>query len=308
MLMGESGTGIKAVCPTGLAVLDRHVLGVGGIPYGRIVEIFGAESSGKTTIMDRILAGVQRDGGIAVLSETEHTFEPSWARVHGVDTDDLIFTQPSYLDGEDGALAHWENILLGAGGRHVVIALDSVAAMKTKAEFEGGIAGPAGMAEVARIWSRAFKSFAELLDKKQATLVCINQVRSKVGVMYGNPETTPGGNALKFYASVRLAVIHGKADGATGRFMKVKAVKNKLVPPYREAALKLDYATGFNEKWSILNHAKEMGCVPNGCKSLKEALANLHWDLPESDGEAVEGEEDAAADRDGVPGVPPEEP
>lgn len=281
MLMGEAGTGVREVCPTGMAVLDRWVLGVGGLPYGRIFEVFGAESAGKSTIMNKILAGAQRDGGVAILCETEHSYDPAWAKLHGVQIDDLVLLQPNYLDGEMGALAQFE----AAIGRHkkVVIALDSVAATQTKIEYEEGITGGAAMAELARAWSRGMRILAPVIARAQAILVLVNQTRAVIGKMYGPTETTPGGNAIKFHASVRLSVYHGKrADGGTARFLGVQAMKNKVAPPFRKAQFKLDFASGFDEPWSILDHAKEMGCVEAKCHDVDEAVEALHWKIEEA--------------------------
>jgi recombination protein RecA len=277
MLMGESGTGITEVCPTGMAVLDRWVLGVGGLPYGRIVEVSGSESSGKTTLMNKMLAGVQRDGGVAILCETEHSYDPAWAKLHGVGVADLVLLQPNHLDGEKGALAQFE----AAIGRHkkVLIAMDSVAATMTKAEYEDGITGGAAMAEAARAWSRGMRILAPAIARNQAILLLVNQTRAVIGKMYGPSETTPGGNAIKFYASIRLSVYHGKRiDGGAGRFIGVQAQKNKVAPPFRKAQFKLDFASGFDDRWAILDHAKEMGCIEAKCHSLKEAIKGLHWE------------------------------
>lgn len=231
-----------------------------------------------------------------MLAEVEHSYDPAWAAMLGVNTNDLLLLQPDYMDGEDGMFPQIERVLAKAN-RPVLIAVDSVAACLTKREFDEGLQGDAAIGEQARIWSRSLRQIAGLLGKHPhgAALVLVNQVRMKIGVLYGNPETTPGGNAIKFYASVRLVVRHGKSDGATGRYMSIQAMKNKICPPFRKAELKLNYSTGFDNKHAILAHAKDVGCVREGCRSVKEAIAALHWEdkvleaKAETD-EATEGE------------------
>lgn len=278
-LASGGGSGVRAVCPTGLTVLDRWVLGIGGIPWGRIIEISGAESSGKTTLANMLMAAAQRDGALAHLFEVEHTWEPAWGAKMGIDLDELGLSQPSYLDGEDGALAEMEVILDKVKGkRSALLVLDSVASTNTKAEFDQGLLGEPAMAEQARVWSFCLRKLNKLLSETQSTLVLLNQVRAKPGVMYGAKETTPGGNAIKFYASVRLKTNHGeKLDNGLGRIVGVTALKNKVAPPFRHADFKLSFGEGFNDEWSILNYAKENGCVEKGCRSLDEALIALGW-------------------------------
>lgn len=291
MLMGDSGTGVKGVCPTGIGVLDHWVLGIGGLPYGRIVEISGAESSGKTTLADAIMAGCQRDNGIAALIETEQSYDPAWAKIHGVNVDELVFLQPNYLSGDPkekdsdggGALQQIESLVTkSTETRPIVVVLDSVAATCTKGEYEKGLVGHAAMAEQARDWSAGLRTLNKVISKHQALLILVNQIRAKPGVMFGPTETTTGGNAIKFYASIRLSCYHGKQiDGGSGRYMKVKAMKNKLCPPYRGVDLRLDYDSGFNEMWNTINYAKEVGCVDKGLKLSRkgyfEACSNLNW-------------------------------
>lgn len=286
-----------------------HVLEAGGrdtydirmaSPFNNyIADGFVVHNSGKTTMMNTFLAGVQRDNGIAVLCETEHSYDPAWAKSLGVDVDNLVLLQPNYLDGEDGALAQFENVITRSGDRPVLIALDSVAATPTQREFKDGVSGDAAMCEAARCWSKGLRTLAATVAKHGAILLLVNQIRAKPGVMYGPTETTPGGNAIKFYASVRLAVHHGKkVEGGDGRYMGVTAVKNKICPPYRKAQLRLDNDGGFNERWAVMNHAKEMGCVASSCRSYKEAVAALDWsDLQETEkGEANEASEDTSAE------------
>jgi recombination protein RecA len=278
MTLASANVGVRGVFPTGITPLDRYILGVGGLPWGRVIEMYGGEGAGKSSVMNMMLAGCQRIGGQAVLVEVEHAYDPEWARMLGVNTDELLLLQPDYMDGEAGMFPQIER-LLAKTKRPMLIAVDSVAACKTKKEFDEGLTGDAAIGEQARIWSRSLRQLSALLGKHRhgATLLLINQVRMKIGVLYGNPETTPGGNAIKFYASVRLNVRHGKGDGPGARYMGIQAMKNKLCPPFRKAELKLDYATGFSDKHAILHHAKDVGCVPDKCQSIKTALANLGW-------------------------------
>jgi recombination protein RecA len=276
LLMGAGGgSGVREVCPTGNPVLDRWVIGVGGMPYGRIMEMFGAENSGKTTLMNRMLAGVQRDGGIAVLCETEHKYDPTWAELHGVVLEQLVLLQPPHLEA---ATEQFEAIIDKAEGKRILIALDSVAATPCKKEVEEGVSGTPGIGEAARVWSRSLRILSSKINKHQVAIVLVNQVRTKIGVMYGDPTTTPSGNAIKHYASLRLAVNHGKGiDGHAGRYINVTMLKNQLAPPFRKAALRLDFAKGFNIRWEVLNHAKELGMVPAKCQSFKDAANALGW-------------------------------
>lgn len=293
MRLGESNLGVKSVSPTGSEVLDRHVLGVGGLPRGRIIELYGGESAGKTTLMNRMIASAQADGALGILCETEHSYDPEWAKFCGVNTDDIVLLQPNYLDGKDGAVGLIAGVLDKIGDQPALIAYDSVAATQSLREFKEGITGDTAMCEAARTWSEAMRILSPKLATSNATLLLINQVRDKPGVMYGPTETTPGGRAIKFYASVRLAVSHGKkTPEGNGRFMNVIAMKNKVAPPYRKVTLRLDFDTGFNERWSILNHAKEMGCIDNKCRSLKDAVSALGWtDLLEKVPDAEEASE-----------------
>lgn len=281
LMTDAGGTGVSAICPTGLSVLDRWVIGIGGLPWGRVVEVYGGESSGKTTLANAFMAAAQRDDARASLYEVEHTWEPAWAARMGVNLDELLFDQPSYIDGDKGTLAKIETTLESARGQHQLIVVDSVAGMKTKKEYDEGLTGEAAMAEQARIWSSAMRKMVQMLDETQSTLVLLNQVRSKPGVMYGPKTVTPGGNAIKFYASLRLELYHpsgSRLDGGRAKAIGVRAVKNKLAVPYRDAQFKLDYEKGFVDRWGIMHHAKEVGCISESCKSYKEALKNLGWE------------------------------
>lgn len=280
LLSGEGRTSVVTdVCPSGIDVLDRWVLGCGGIPYGRVVEMYGGESGGKTSLMNRFLAGCQRDGGLAVLAEPENKYDLDWAKLHGVDPDKLLLLQPDHLE-------HWfelaeRAILTKPAGSHMLLALDSVAALPPKKAVEEGLTGDAAVAEEARIWSRYLKLLVPLLARHKVALLLVNQIRMKIGVMYGNPETTPGGNAIKFYSAIRLSVNYGQhvKDGprTAGKLVNLNCQKNQLCPPFRKAKVKLLFDTGFDDRWSTLDHAKEMGCVTAKCRKLNEALEALGW-------------------------------
>jgi recombination protein RecA len=280
MLLAEGSLSkITNVVPTGLTVLDKHVLGVGGLPYGRLIEMFGDNGVGKTSILCCMMAGVQRDDGIAVLIDTENKFDPEWAKLHGVKVDDVVLLQPTTLEQ---VVAQMDAILGKGGDQPLLIALDSVAATPTEKEMENGAGGDVTVAEAARVWSRSLRVLSSKLAKRQAVLVLINQIRLKIGVLYGNPETTPGGLGIRFYATIRLSVSHGKSvkDGneAVGKYMTVTALKNQVCPPFRKARLRLNFTTGFDDDWSILDHAKEQKLVPDTCRSVKDARKALGWE------------------------------
>jgi len=277
-LMDESEAGTQDVFSTGLAVLDRHVIGIGGLPWGRIIEVSGREGGGKSTLAAKFMAGAQKDGGVAVLLDAERTFEPSWARLHGVDIESLVWVRPDHMfqDGEGGALERVEAI--AQRQRKAFIVLDSVSALKTHAEVDGGISADQGVAEIARHWSRGLRILTEILAKSQSTLMLINQVRSTIGG-YGPSTDTSGGNAIKFYTSLRLKVWPYRPKDATEPYARigVEAIKNKLARPWRKADLRLNFDEGFDERWNVLNHAKEVKAVPPRCQSFKEAAAKLGW-------------------------------
>lgn len=281
--MDQEEAGYQHVFPSGLEVLDRHVVGVGGIPWGRVIEIFGKESGGKTTLATKFMAGAQRDGGTVMLLDAEHTFEANWARLHGVDLSKLIWNRPQYmfLDGNDGALARVEamcDLVMGTKER-VLMVVDSVTALKTRAEMEDGLDADEGIAEIARYWSRAMRILVEKLEKAQCTLVLLNQVRASGFSGYGASTNTSGGNAIKFYSSVRLKVWPYAPADANQKWKQigVEAVKNKVSRPHRKCDLRLHYEEGFLERWNILNHAKDMKLVGKTAQSYKEAVKALGW-------------------------------
>ncbi len=260
MRLGDARAQVKIdVIPTGSLAMDL-ALGVGGIPRGRVVEIFGPESSGKTTLMLHVIANAQKAGGLAAFIDAEHALDPGYAKRLGVNLDDLLVSQP---DSGEEALTICET--LARSNALDVIVIDSVAALVPKAELEGEM-GMATMGMQARLMSQALRKLTAILAKSKTTCVFTNQLREKVGVMFGNPETTPGGKALKFYASVRIDIrrketLKDAAGNATGNHVRVKIVKNKVAPPFAEAEFDIIYNHGINQEGSILDVGVEASVV-----------------------------------------------
>src|SRR5512145_1816114 len=259
MRLGDGGEAQPvSVVPTGSLGLDL-ALGVGGLPRGRVVEIYGPESSGKTTLALHGIAEAQRQGGVAAFVDAEHALDVGYARRLGVNLGDLLVSQP---DTGEQALEITEQLV--RSGACDVVVIDSVAALVPRAEIEGEM-GDAHMGVQARLMSQALRKLGGAVSRNQATVVFINQIRMKIGVVFGNPETTTGGHALKFYASVRLDIRRTgqvkEGEAVVGNRTRVKVVKNKLAPPFREAEFDIRYGVGVDRWAEALDVATERGFI-----------------------------------------------
>ncbi len=306
---------VKEYIPSGMDVIDNFLLARGGAPVGRITEIIGEEASGKTALLYRWLGCVQRMGGVAALGDVELSFDDERARVHGVDISQLVMEQPANLEE---ALEMIKDTVGYHNPKHgpLLVGLDSIAGLNTKKGI-GMAVGEAEVGAVARILSDELRDMGKLLTAHRAHLICINQIRHKIGKTFGSNLTTPGGRALGFYASSRLQFFGGKGIKVkgqhVGKVVTLVAIKSRMASPFRKVRLRFDYATGYNNAWSTLEHAKTLGLIkPRTRKGERvqptylEALEALDWDvnpigmvgLENSDlsGEVSDDDDEEAAD------------
>lgn len=297
------------VIPTGIDVIDNYIIGVGGTPEGRIIELFSEESGGKTTLGHTFLAAAQRAGGSAVLAETEQVFDPARAAVLGVDLENLVILHAEYLEAVVEHIEVTLNAVREEQAWPTVIVWDSIAQTPTKSEWEAGFGAGSKPGERAKALSEAMRTLAGRVKKARCVLVCINQVRDNIGVVFGSSHTTPGGHAVKFAASLRFQIFGGKAiknktGEHIGKDITLIAVKNKLAPPWRKCKVRLMYETGWDNQWTTISHAKDRELIPKGTRydqaGYDKAIAALGWDKPAP---AEDGDEETGQNGGDTTGV-----
>lgn len=283
---GEARSSVKAIVPTGIHVLDHHIVGLGGLPVGRIVEVFGEEASGKTSLVLAMLGAVIRAGGVAIYVDTEHSFDEERARTFGVDLDKLVILQPSCLEEVVDEMICALSALPEASTEPMLLVHDSIAATPTRDELEGDIDRSKKFDKRAKLLSEACRKLPALAISRHASIVFVNQVREKIGVMFGDKYTTPGGHAVKFHASLRLQLFTGKSlkddlGDHIGKAVTILAVKNRFAPPFRKAKVRLYFNRGWDNVWATISHAKDRKLIPDGAKYTREtyieAAAKLGW-------------------------------
>lgn len=303
---------VEEVIPSGIDVLDHHVLGIGGWPLGRIVELYADEGVGKSSLMFQTMAGVHRENGIVALAETEHAIESSRASVFGCNIDQAILSQPDCMEEALAMLEHTLDAFPNSvkGDPPMFIGWDSLAATPTRKEVTEGIDGKAAVADRARLMSEALRILTPKVARKRALMMIVNQTRTKIGMVFGSNRTTPGGDALKFHASVRLELFSGKSvkdahEDHIGKQVTMMAAKTKIGgKPWAKAKVRLYYDSGWNNTWSTVWHAKDRKVVPKDAKYTEEsyllALEKLGWKRGFAAGGAVVGtvDDDEVKDTD----------
>jgi len=280
--LGTGGySAVKEVLPTGIEVLDRHVFGIGGLPYGRVVEISGLEDAGKSSFVNGLIAAAQRDGATASLGDSERKVQPNWVDVFQVKRDDVLLLPSNTVEEWLSSVAL---TLTKFGARNkLVFILDSVPSTTPKKALDEDLRDSEIPGAMASSWSRGLRRVNKLVSERLAIVILVNQLRSKIGVMYGPTEETAGGRAIKQYASLRIGLTHGgpfKSGKATvGKWVKFRANKNHLISGNNSAHALLDFERGWDDQRSTMRFAREVGCVDKGCRSLKEARVALGWEV-----------------------------
>ena len=275
---------ITEAIPTGILPLDNWVTGCGGIPVGRVTELFSEEGAGKTSLVYQCIGQCQKIGGIAILVETEDALDPVRAEVFGVDLENLVLIEPNNMEE---ALAQINTAIeaLPEGSGPILLAWDSLAATPTKAEIEAGLVGGNAMADRARLMSRACRVLGNIVSKHRIAMLIVNQTRTKMGVMFGDNMTTPGGQGLKFLSSLRLKISGGKANkndlgDHMAKDILFHAVKNRMAPPWRKCRVRLNYESGWDNEWTVVDFGKERGILKprsRGKKAYDEVITALDW-------------------------------